>query len=119
MCTIITRALFLKLSEILDDSISLNQTVFMGGRQILDASLITNEATENLRKSKEKGSVLKLDFDKSSLERVTISKNALILVQNFESISWLCINLNKSSLVGINVKDNIIKDFVEDIEHTR
>lgn len=51
---IITKVLLLRISDMLDDTISLTQSVFVGGRQILHASLVTNEVVDFICWSKKK-----------------------------------------------------------------
>ena len=46
---IITKVLATRLSEVLFNTISKNQCVFVLGRQILDAALIANEAVDDVR----------------------------------------------------------------------
>lgn len=59
---IIIEVLSLHFSEVLDDTLASNQSAFMRGRQILDASVITNEIVEYMARAKRKGLVLKLDL---------------------------------------------------------
>lgn len=62
---IIAEMFSLLLSEVLDDIISPNQSAFVGGRQILDPSLIVNEYVEYMRRTKKEDQILKLDFEKA------------------------------------------------------
>lgn len=62
---IIMKVLSPQLSEILGDIISLNQSDFLGGRQILDTLLVANKVVRYTRYSKGKGLVLKLDTKKT------------------------------------------------------
>lgn len=43
---IITKVLLIQLSEVLDDTVSLNRSAFLGDRQILNVSLVANEVVE-------------------------------------------------------------------------
>lgn len=62
---IITKVLSVRLGEVLGDMISINQSAFVKGRQILDASPTANEMVEDIRRRKQKGIVFKLDFEKA------------------------------------------------------
>ena len=50
--------------KVLQDTIFLTQGAFVEGREILDVVLIANEVDEK-RRSKEKGVVFKIDFEKA------------------------------------------------------
>lgn len=50
---------------VLKTIISENQKAFVEGQQILDASLIANEAVDSMLKCKEAGLVCKLDIEKA------------------------------------------------------
>ncbi|KAM2348663.1 hypothetical protein ACFX1X_012268 [Malus domestica] len=62
---IIAKTLASRLKEVLDTTVSPNQGAFVKDRQILDAVLIANEVVEEVRQKKEKGLVLKIDFEKA------------------------------------------------------
>lgn len=53
------------ITEVLHDTISPYQNVFVGERQISHKSLIANESMEYLQTAKQEGLVLKLDFEKA------------------------------------------------------
>ncbi|XP_057973692.1 uncharacterized protein LOC131161750 [Malania oleifera] len=53
------------LANVLEDTISLSQSAFIGDRQILDAALIADEGVEDAVQRKKRGLVLKLDFEKA------------------------------------------------------
>lgn len=61
---IITKILSSRLNKVMYDTISPNQSAFVGRRQVLDASLIVNELAEYMHRAKKEGLVLKLDFEK-------------------------------------------------------
>lgn len=46
---IITKVLSLRLGEVLGETISKNQSAFMGGRQILDVGLLAIELVEDVK----------------------------------------------------------------------
>ena len=54
-----------KLKRGLRKGVAPTQNAFVMGRQILDASLITNEVIDSWRKRKEKGLICKLDIKKA------------------------------------------------------
>ena len=62
---IITKVLATRLSEVLSNTISENQSAFIPGRQILDAALIANEVVDDIRSQGNLGLVFKLDFEKA------------------------------------------------------
>lgn len=55
----------MRFSEVLGYTISKNQSAFIAEHQILNASLVTNELVENLKRRKQKGLVFKMDFEKA------------------------------------------------------
>ena len=70
--------------------VSTNQHVFIRGRQILDATLITNEVVDSKLKANVSGLLLKLDIEKA-----------------FDHVNWDCLflscliwGLKKSGLAG-------------------
>lgn len=62
---IITKVLLMRLGDVLGDTIFENQSVLVPSRQILEACLVANELVEDLKCRTQKGSILKLDFEKA------------------------------------------------------
>ena len=62
---IIAKVLSGRLRGVLHETIHFTQSVFVQGRQILDAVLIANEIVDERRRSGEEGVVFKIDFEKA------------------------------------------------------
>ena len=62
---IISKVLVSRLKEVLDSTISKNQGAFVANRQILDVALVANEVVEDVRATRRKGVVFKIDFEKA------------------------------------------------------
>ncbi|XP_028113902.1 uncharacterized protein LOC114311939 [Camellia sinensis] len=62
---VLTKVLSSKLKKVLPHIISDTQSAFIGGRNILDGVLIANEAVDGWRKTKKRGLIIKLDFEKT------------------------------------------------------
>ena len=60
---IITKMLTERVKLVMANLIGETQTEFLKGRHILDGVLIANEVVEDLRKSKRKGLLFKVDFE--------------------------------------------------------
>lgn len=61
----ITKVLTNRLVPVARDIIGKNQTRFVKGRNILDGVVVLHEVLHELRVSKKKGLILKLDFEKA------------------------------------------------------
>ena len=62
---IVAKLLSTRLRRVLTDVISVNQSAFITGRQILDGFMIANEIVHGVRSKKEHGLLLKVDFHKA------------------------------------------------------
>ena len=62
---LLAKVLANRLKRVLSKVVAPTQNAFVMGRQILDASLITNEVIDSWRKRKEKGLICKLDIKKA------------------------------------------------------
>jgi len=62
---IVAKLLSTRLKSILPDVISVNQSAFIAGRQILDGFMIANEVVHAIRSKKDHGFLLKVDFHKA------------------------------------------------------
>lgn len=62
---IIAKTLDIRLSKVLDEVTSKNQTAFLGGRYILDGIVILNELIDEAKKRKLKRIIFKVDFAKA------------------------------------------------------
>ena len=63
---IITKTLTIRLSRFADLLVDDSQSTFIRGRQIIDCYLTTMESISYCYKPKQKGLVLKIDFEKAS-----------------------------------------------------
>jgi hypothetical protein len=61
----ITKVLTKRLSGVADYVVNMTQVAFIPGRNILEGVVILHEAMHELRRKKQKGVILKVDFEKS------------------------------------------------------
>ena len=61
---LLVKVLANRLKGVMGSLVNKAQNAFVGGRQILDASLIANEVIDSMLKKKEKGISCKLDIEK-------------------------------------------------------
>ncbi|GLU09351.1 hypothetical protein SLE2022_262170 [Rubroshorea leprosula] len=65
MYKILSKLLANRLQKVVGNVISENQTAFIGGRQIIDGVVITNEMLNDLKRRRRKGLIFKVDFEKA------------------------------------------------------
>ncbi|GKV09634.1 hypothetical protein SLEP1_g21105 [Rubroshorea leprosula] len=65
MYKILSKLLANRLRKVMGSIISENQTAFIGGRQIMDGIVITNEVIHDLKRRKKEGLIFKADFEKA------------------------------------------------------
>ena len=85
---IITKVLTLWLTEVVDRVISKNQTAFITGRSILDGVVILQEVVHELKRTKQEGIILKLDFEKA-YDRVSWHFLEEVLTKKGFSQKWV------------------------------
>jgi len=97
---VIAKILSRRLREVVPELIGEAQTAFVNGRQILDGALIANETVQWLKKKKNEGVLLKLDFQKA-YDTINLDSMDLVLKEmGFESKwrQWLRACLNTPSI---------------------
>ena len=62
---VLAKVLVRRMVKVMDKLISENQNAFVGGRQIVDASLVANECVDGHLRSKEPEVLCKLDIEKA------------------------------------------------------
>ncbi|XP_028093250.1 uncharacterized protein LOC114293387 [Camellia sinensis] len=72
----LSKVLASRFKKVLPRIVGESQTAFVGGQNILDGVLISNEIVDWWKKKKQKGFILKLDFEKS-----------------YDSVNWECLNM--------------------------
>ena len=85
---IITKVLTLRLTEVVDRVISKNQTAFITWRSILDGVVILQEVVHELKRTKQEGIILKLDFEKA-YDRVSWHFLEEVLTKKGFSQKWV------------------------------
>jgi hypothetical protein len=107
-----TKVITNKLGSLMHRLISLNQTAFIKGTYILESVVTTHEVMHSVHDSKDKGVILKLDYEKT-FDMVKLE--FLIEMLERRGFSQKLINLTKSTTLGglVDVKlNNIESDFI-------
>jgi hypothetical protein len=108
---IFTKIITNKLAVIMNVITAINQSAFMKGRFILESVVIAHEIAHSVVQSKEKGVVLKLDYEKA-FDKVDLEFLFDLLEKRGFGKHW--INLTKSVVIGgsVGVKmNNIIGNY--------
>ena len=61
---LLAKVLANRLNRVIPELVNKAQNAFVGGRQIMEASLIANEVTDSMLNKKERGLLCKLDIEK-------------------------------------------------------
>ncbi|RLN39154.1 hypothetical protein C2845_PM01G41450 [Panicum miliaceum] len=118
---IITKVLTVRLTRVVAKVIGESQTAFIAGRFILDGVVILHEILHELGRRKQKGVILKLDFEKA-YDKVRWSFVQVLEKKNFD-VKWIrcimaavtggrvAVNLNgevgdKSEIFGMGLEDH-------------
>lgn len=100
---VLAKVLSSRLKGVLPHIISDTQSAFTGGRNILDGVLIANEVVDGWRKTKRRGVIIKLDFEKAfdSVNWRFLSSMLLNFGFGVKWISWLkeCVTTAKLSML--------------------
>ncbi|WVZ79552.1 LOW QUALITY PROTEIN: hypothetical protein U9M48_027117 [Paspalum notatum var. saurae] len=105
---IITKVLTMRLTKVASSVISETQTAFIPGRHILDGVVIVHEVVHQLKKTKKRGIILKLDFEKA-YDKVNWTFLKEVLKQkNFDEkwIDWM-LKAVTGGRVAINLNGEI------------
>jgi len=62
---VISKLLVNRLKRVLPNVIDKNQTAFLSGKSLLDSVLVANETVDFLKKEKQKGVIVKVDYEKA------------------------------------------------------
>ena len=101
---VITKVLTLRLTEVAGRVICKNQTAFIPDRSILDGVVILQEVLHELKRTKQEGIILKLDFEKA-YDRVSWNFLEEVLIRKgfFQTwVDWMMKAIN-GGRVAINV----------------
>ena len=121
---LLAKVLANRLKKVIGKVVSPAQNAFVMGRQILDASLIANEAIDLWQKRKEKGVICKLD-----IEKAYDSMNWQFLMKVLQKMGfgpkwlgwmWSCISSAKFSILVNGVLagfSRVLRGFVKEIPY--
>ena len=101
---IFTKVLTNRLSSILDRLVSSNQSAFIMGRYILESVVTAHEVLHSVHSSKEKGLVLKLDYEKA-FDKVDLDfLEELLKIRGFSPM-WirLIMSIVRNGSVGVKI----------------
>jgi hypothetical protein len=100
---IVAKLLSTRLRRVLTDVISVNQSAFIAGRQILDGFMIANEVVHGVRSKKEHGLLLKVDFHKAFdsilWEHIDTSMGYMGFGPHWRKLIFECLSTSKLAIL--------------------
>jgi hypothetical protein len=95
-----------RLSLVVSKVIGPSQSAFLPGRNILEGVVVLHEALHELRRKKQKGVILKLDFEKAYDKVNWNFLQQLLRLKDFSGKWFQCIeNIVTSGCVSVKVND--------------
>ncbi|XP_073263045.1 uncharacterized protein [Populus alba] len=100
---IVAKLLSTRLRHVMTDVISVNQSAFIAGRQILDGFMIANEVVHGVRSKKKHGLLLKVDFHKAFdsilWEHIDTSMGYMGFGSHWRKLIFECLSTSKLAIL--------------------